>query len=110
MGTVSSLKDRVPSSNVFHNNRSHSPFPLNRGVSIFFSGSMLLPTMKILLLFVAFIPITSSSGWAWERNTHEEITEQAIRIMEGDLNSYLINNLGLENGLNESVMGSTPEN
>ncbi len=28
--------------------------------------------------------------------------------MEGDLNRYLMNNLGLEDGLNESVVGGTP--
>jgi hypothetical protein len=41
-------------------------------------------------------------------NTHRELTEQAINIMEAELNSYLINNLGLEGGLNSSVNGGSP--
>ncbi len=58
-----------------------------------------------VLICGLFLP---TSGWAWERNTHEELTEQAIRTMEADLNSYLINNLGLESGLGASVKGGTP--
>ncbi|MDR4461030.1 MAG: hypothetical protein MRJ67_11030 [Nitrospirales bacterium] len=41
-------------------------------------------------------------------NTHRELTEQAINIMEAELNSYLINNLGLEGGLNANVKGGSP--
>ncbi|MEO8327471.1 MAG: hypothetical protein ABI618_16585, partial [Nitrospirota bacterium] len=64
--------------------------------------------MKFWVLVVVCTLILPASGWAWERNTHEEITEQAIRIMEADLNTYLIDNLGLEGGLNASVKGGTP--
>jgi hypothetical protein len=59
-----------------------------------------------MLLCVLLYP---TIGWAWERNTHEELTEQTIRITEADPNTYLINNLGLEGGLNASVKGGTPQ-
>ncbi len=77
-----------------------------------FSLNPALPTLlnaTICSLFVLVcILLLPTSGWAWERNTHEELTEQAISTMEADLNSYLINNLGLEGGLNASVKGGTP--
>jgi hypothetical protein len=107
MGIVFSLID-LPPGKVFHSYGFHSPFPLNTGVFLFFIGSLVFPFINVLVLILAFTFILSADSWAWERNTHEEITEQAIRIMEGDLNSYLMNNLGLENGLNESVVGGTP--
>lgn len=65
------------------------------------------PTMFFLLVMVgALYPL--ANVWAWEVNTHRELTEQAINIMEAELNSYFINNLGLEGGLNSSVKGGSP--
>ncbi len=71
-------------------------------------SSKVSPTIMsslFVLLGALFFP---ASGWAWEVNTHEELTEQAIQIMEADLTNYLIDNLGLEGGLNESLPGGTP--
>ena len=45
---------------------------------------------------------------AWEVNTHRELTEKAIEIIETELNGYLENNLGLEGGLNASLPGGSP--
>ncbi len=74
----------------------------NPCLSISFNPSMFF----LLVVMGALFPLTNV--WAWEVNTHRELTEQAIRIMEADLNSYLINNLGLEGGLNASVKGGSP--
>ena len=71
--------------------------------AVFSKGVVLFLTM------VAWIIFPIANGWAWEVKTHKEITEQAIKIVEADLNDYLINNLGLENGLNASVTGGTPQ-
>ena len=60
------------------------------------------------LLVVIGALLFPNTGWAWEVKTHEELTEEAIKINEGDLNAYLINKLGLEGGLNESFPGGTP--
>jgi hypothetical protein len=58
-----------------------------------------------VLVYAFFFPV---SGWAWEVNTHRELTEQAINIKADELNAYLINNLGLEGGLDASVKGGSP--
>ena len=84
------------------------------GHSFFLLRSRMNPALQIfpVTLCSLFILVCGlllpARGWAWEVNTHEELTEQAIRIMEGDLNTYLINNLGLEGGLGASVKGGTP--
>ena len=46
--------------------------------------------------------------WAFEVNTHRQLTEKAIEKVESTLNSYLIDNLDLEGGLNASLPGGTP--
>jgi len=80
----------------------------------FFLRSQMNPVPKILpfilcsLFALVCVFLLPTRGWAWEVNTHKEITEQAIRIMEGDLNAYLIDNLGLDGGLNAAVKGGTP--
>jgi len=48
------------------------------------------------------------NSWAWEVNTHEELTTKAIEVVESKVNTYLVDNLGLEGGLNESLPGGTP--
>ena len=82
------------------------------GNSFFFRSRMnLAPQIFPFTLWSLFVLVglllLPTSGWAWERNTHEELTEEAIKVNEGDLNAYLINNLGLEDGLNESLPGGT---
>jgi len=47
----------------------------------------------------------SNPAIGWERSTHRELTEKAIEVVASDLNSYLVNNLGLEGGLDGSVDG-----
>jgi hypothetical protein len=82
--------------------------------SFFFLRSRMNPAPQILpvtmcsLFFLVCVLLLPTGGWAWEVNTHRELTEQAINIMEAELNSYLINNLGLEGGLNSSVNGGSP--
>lgn len=49
-----------------------------------------------------------SPGWTFEIYTHRDLTEEAIHLVEADLNTYLIKNLGLEGGLNVAVTGGTP--
>ncbi len=46
--------------------------------------------------------------WAFEIGTHEQLTEAAIDTVGSTLNTYLIDNLGLQGGLNASVKGGTP--
>ncbi len=59
------------------------------------------------MLFFLFLVVGNFEGslpaWAWEITTHKELTEQAINIKADILNAYLIDNLGLESGLNEVV-------
>ena len=45
--------------------------------------------MRVLLVFVSalFLPV---HGWAWEVNTHEQLTERAIETVEAHLNAYLV--------------------
>ena len=106
MCICSSFKNRTSPSNVFDT----FFFP-----SSFFLKSLWNPALKTALhvticsLFVLVgVLLLSARGWAWEVNTHAELTEEAIKINEGDLNAYLITNLGLENGLNESLPGGNP--
>ncbi len=58
----------------------------------------------IVMLNLFLIP----SGWAFEIYTHRDLTDEAIDLVKADLNTYLIENLGLEGGLNASVTGGTP--
>ncbi len=85
--------------------------------SHFFCLSILLKYLRLAIslnraLFSLLVVIATlfphSKVGAWEVNTHRELTEQAIKINEAELNAYLINNLGLEGGLNASVMGGRP--
>ncbi len=68
---------------------------------------------RLMIVFIlGFIGISSSflffgEAEAWERKTHRELTEQAIEFVASDLNAYLVDNLGLEGGLNASVDGMT---
>ncbi|MDH4360745.1 MAG: hypothetical protein OEW33_08405, partial [Nitrospirota bacterium] len=57
--------------------------------------------------FLFSIVWLSSYALGFEVNTHRQLTEKAIESMESTLNAYLINNIGLEGGLNESVGGIT---
>ncbi len=79
-----------------------SIFSKNPWLSISFNPT----TFSLLILIGVLLPLTNV--WAWEVNTHRELTEQAINIKEAELNAYLINNLGLEGGLNASVEGGSP--
>ena len=51
--------------------------------------------------------IFTGQAEAWEISTHRELTEKAIEFVASDLNTYLVDNLGLEGGLNASVDGMT---
>jgi len=65
-----------------------------------------LPPGKIILLCIFLVVGNmglSLPVWAWEIVTHKELTEEAINIKAGVLNTYLIENLGLEGGLDEVV-------
>ena len=66
---------------------------------------MLMSYLQLLALLVAGNLCLGSTVLAWEVITHEELTEEAIKIKKDDLNTYLINNLGLEGGLGEVVGG-----
>jgi hypothetical protein len=54
---------------------------------------------------VFFLPL---HGLAWEVNTHEQLTEKAIEKVAPHLNAYLVDQLGLEGGLNAPLPGGTP--
>jgi len=84
------------------------PLPSPRNGSTTSSLSFLLnATLFTLLVSLGgLFPLTKV--WAWEVNTHRELTEQTITIKEAELNTYLINNLGLEQGLDTSVKGGIP--
>ncbi len=45
----------------------------------------------------------------FEVKTHKELTEKAIEVMESTLSAYLIDNVGLEGGLNASFNGKTSQ-
>lgn len=69
-----------------------------------------LPFGKMICLGIILIVGNIASSLpvlAWEIVTHKELTEQAINIKIDILNSYLKNNLGLENGLDEVVNEKT---
>lgn len=84
--------------------------PLSIFLSIPNSPSLSLLSNAILfpLLVIMGTLLSPTTGWAWEVKTHEELTEEAIETVEMDLNTYLVENLGLESGLNESLSGGTP--
>jgi hypothetical protein len=65
-----------------------------------------IPFGKFIFLWLVLVGGDMGLGLpalAWEIKTHKELTEQAINIKAGVLSTYLINNLGLESGLNEVV-------
>jgi len=65
--------------------------------------------VSILFLIVLVTHLVACEPiWAFEVNTHRQITEKAIEKVESTLNSYLVDNLGLEGGLNASLPGGTP--
>lgn len=74
-------------------------FPLS------FSASIL----ALLSLFIGLVGSLFScpSIWAFEVSTHRQLAEKAIEVMESELNTYLVVNLGLEGGLNTSFNGMT---
>lgn len=57
-------------------------------------------------LIVSLVFFTGQAK-AWEISTHRELTEKAIEIVASDLNTFLVNNLGLEGGFNASVDGKS---
>jgi hypothetical protein len=61
-----------------------------------------------LLAIFGFVICLPINGWTWEVNTHEQLTEKAIETVESHLNAYLIDQLGLEGGLNAALPGGTP--
>ncbi|MCA9470302.1 MAG: hypothetical protein KC643_33315, partial [Nitrospira sp.] len=72
------------------------------------SVSSLSGALFSLFFVVGWSPFPSANTWAWEVKTHEELTEESIKIKEQTLSAYLVENLGLEGGLNESLPGGTP--
>jgi len=65
-----------------------------------------IPFGKILLLWLVLVVGDmglSLPALAWEIKTHKELTDQAINIKAGILDTYLKENLGLESGLQEVV-------
>jgi hypothetical protein len=56
---------------------------------------------------IASLVFFTGQAKAWEISTHRELTEKAIEFVSSDLNTFLVNNLGLEGGLNASVDGMT---
>ena len=103
MCVCSGFKNLASRSKVFFTCGSYSSFFLNPQIPPFHPGSLIFHAIKFSLLVVVATLLLPASGRAWEVDTHEELTEQAINIKEGDLNTYLKNNLGLEGGLNEVV-------
>ena len=77
--------------------RMHSSRPVPSFLALMFPLLVLMETLSF-----------PNTGWAWEVKTHEELTEEAINFNQGDLNAYLIDNLGLEGGLQEALPGGTP--
>jgi hypothetical protein len=107
MCICSSFKNLISKSKAFFMFCSHSSFYLKFSLHPALTNASCATICSLLVLLCVLLHPTI--GWAWERNTHEELTEQTIRITEADLNTYLINNLGLEGGLNASVKGGTPQ-
>ena len=107
MCICSSFKNLISKSKAFFTFCSHSSFCLKFSLHPALANASCATICSLLVLLCVLLHPTI--GWAWERNTHEELTEQTIRITEADLNTYLINNLGLEGGLNASVKGGTPQ-
>ena len=73
-------------------------------------GFLLFPisfvASTICLFWVLCFP---NCSWAWEVKTHKELTEQAIITNASKLNTLLVNQLGLEGGLDASINGGTPK-
>jgi hypothetical protein len=107
MCICSSFKNLISKSKVFFTFYFHSSFCLKFSLHPALTNASCATICSLLVLLCVLFH--STIGWAWERNTHAELTEQTIRITEADLNTYLINNLGLKGGLNASVKGGTPQ-
>jgi len=107
MCICSSFKNLISKSKAFFTFCSHSSFCLKFSLHPALTNASCATICSLLVLLCVLLHPTI--GWAWERNTHEELTEHTIRITEADLNTYLINNLGLEGGLNAFVKGGTPQ-
>ncbi|MGP0593852.1 hypothetical protein ACTRXD_15110 [Nitrospira sp. T9] len=77
---------------------------------LFFSSSHFMFSKWVVLFWtiVGGVIFPLASGWAWEVNTHKELTKEAITVVEAHLSTHLIDNLGLEGGLNASLPGGTP--
>ncbi len=68
-----------------------------------------LGTQILFILYVSvFAILLPDYGLAWEVNTHEQLTEKAIEKVVPHLNAYLVDQLGLEGGLNAPLPGGTP--
>ena len=83
--------------------------PYSKRNGCFFVSHFMFSKWVVLILTIVYgviFPLTS--GWAWEVNTHKELTKEAITFVEANLSTYLIDNLGLEGGLNASLPGGTP--
>lgn len=74
-------------------------------------SSLRFSSERIQLLGICFMACSIffvNPVYAWEKNTHRELTGKAVEFLAFDVNPYLINNLGLEGGLNSSIDGLTP--
>jgi hypothetical protein len=69
----------------------------------------LMPIPLFIAIGIGGIFSISGQAEAWERSTHRELTVKTIELVESNLNTYLVENLGLEGGLNSSVNGMTAQ-
>ena len=94
----------------FINNETCLFNPLFNEKWLFLSSSHFMFSKWVVLFWtiVGGVIFPLASGWAWEVNTHKEITKEAITVVEAHLSTHLIDNLGLEGGLNASLPGGTP--
>nr|MBA3612811.1 hypothetical protein [Nitrospirales bacterium] len=83
----------------------HKFFPDVQGAVPRFLQISLLWVIGLIASLVFF----TGQAKAWEISTHRELTEKAIEFVAADLNTFLIDNLGLEGGLNASVNGMTAQ-
>lgn len=108
MCVCSNSRNIVRPSKISRSYRPHSSFSMITQVFPFWTGTLVLHGINIWIPALVCTLLLPANGWAWERNTHEELTEKTIETIEANLDAYLINNLGLERGLNDSVEGGTP--
>ncbi len=88
-------------------------FPTQKAVSIRHQVPYLPSTSVKKMAMLLVMSLTANlllaiQTWAFEINTHEQLTEDAIITVQSTLNTYLIDNLGLEGGLDASIEGGTP--